>query len=370
MVLIRAHKYRLYPTDDQQQRLVQWGGCRRFVWNWALQCKKAHYDVTGKSLGYAALAAAVVDLKRQPAKAWLKDCHSQPLQQVLLDLETAFTNFFAKRAKYPRFKSRKRTPHSLRFPQDVTVVDAQTISIPKIGLMAARIHRPLRGVVKSATVKQDTTGKWWIAFVCHIDCPDVKLSCEQPVGIDLGLESFTTIHTGAKVKPPKFYRQGEQKIKRLARKLSRSQKGSKRRQKARQRLARAHQRIAHQRADWLHKHALGILRQFDTVCIEDLNVRGLAKTKLAKSFTDASISTFVQLLTDKAAWHGRQIVKIGRFFASSKMCHRCHEKTVLTLADRIWACHSCGARHDRDVNAAINILHEGIRTLAAGQSRG
>lgn len=370
MLITRCYKYRLYPTVSQEITLVQWSGCRRWLWNWALERKQAHYAATGKNLPYHALAGELVDLKRQPETFWLKDCHSQVLQQVLMDLETAFVNFFAKRVKYPRLKSRKRTPHSMRFPQNVTVVNDRTVSLPKIGLVRAIIHRPLMGVAKGTTVKQDATGAWWVVFVCHIERPDGAPTCDNPVGVDLGLESFTTLHTGAKVKPPKFYRRGEKKLKRLARTVSRTQKGSSNRQRAKQRLAKAHQRVRNQRADWLHKQALGIIREFDTVCIENLNVKGLARTKLAKSFTDAALGTFMQMVTDKAEWYGRQIIPVDRFFLSSKRCHRCHEKITLTLADRMWTCPNprCGVTHDRDVNAAINILHEGVRIVAAGMS--
>jgi putative transposase len=368
MHLTRCYKYRLYPTNDQQTTLAQWAGCRRYIWNWALRAKQVHYQATGKALPYAALAAELTQLKRQPDHLWLRECAAQALQQVLIDLETAFANFFAKRAKYPRFKSRKATPHSLRFPQCVTVVDGATISVPKLGLVRAVIHRPLLGVAKSATVKQEATGAWWVVFVCHIDRPEVQRTADHPVGIDVGLESFTTIHTGTKTAPPKFYRRGERALKRAQRRLSRAQKGSNNRKKAKHRVARLHQNIRSQRTDWLHKHALTLIKQFDTVCIETLNIKGLAKTKLAKSFSDAAISTFMQMLEHKAEWHGRRVVKVGRFYASSKTCHRCGEKAALMLSDRVWTCPACGTLHDRDINAAINILHEGLRIVAAGMS--
>ncbi|MBM7843333.1 RNA-guided endonuclease InsQ/TnpB family protein [Herpetosiphon giganteus] len=364
--LTRCFKYRLYPTTDQQTTLVQWAGCRRFVWNWALHCKQTHYQATGQRLSYQRLAAMLVDLKRQPKTAFLRDCHSQPLQQALMDLETSFTHFFAKRAKYPRFKSRKITPHSLRFPQGVAVVDERTISVPKIGHMQAIIHRPLMGIAKGATIKQDATGAWWVIFVCHIDLPDVQPTADRLVGIDVGLESFTTLSTGEKTAPPKFYRRNQKNLARAQRKLSRAQKGSNNRLKAKKRVARLHKKISNQRADWLHKHALRIVRQFDVVCIEDLNIKGLARTKLAKSFSDAALSTFMQMLHDKAEWHGRRVVKVGRFYASSKTCHFCHSKNALKLADRVWTCPTCSMTHDRDINAAINILYEGIRLLAVG----
>ncbi len=370
MIVIRNYKYRINPTPEQHATLVQWAGCRRWVWNWALRYKQDHYAATGESLSFEALSLALTAQKHQPETEWLSDCGSQILQQVLRDLDTAFSNFFAKRAKYPRFKSRKNTLHSMRFPQNLSVVDAKTIRVPKIGLVTAIIHRPLQGVVKGATIKQSATGQWYVVFVCHIERPEVIPTADHPVGIDVGLESFTTLHTGAKIKPPKFYRRGERKLKRLGRRLSRTQKGSQNRQKARKRLAKAYQRVRNQRTDWLHKQAVGIIREFDTVCIETLTIKGLARTKLAKSFGDAALSTFMQLLKEKAEWSGQQVVPVGRFFPSSKLCHVCHEKTVLTLADRVWTCGTCHTIHDRDINAAINILHEGLRILAAGQSRG
>ena len=205
-----------------------------------------------------------------------------------------------------------------------------------------------------------------VVLVCHINRPDVELPTNQSVGIDVGLESFTTLSTGEKTEPPKFYRRSQKKLARAQRKLSRARKGSKNRLKARKRVANVHQKIRNQRADWLHKHALGIVQRFDMVCIEDLNVKGLARTKLAKSFSDAALSTFMQRLQEKAEWYGRRVIKVGRFYASSKTCHYCQTKTSLTLADRVWTCHTCGMTHDRDINAAINIVHEGLRQLAVG----
>jgi putative transposase len=236
--------------------------------------------------------------------------------------------------------------------------------------MKAVIHRPIPGNIKSATIKQEAKGAWFVAFVSHIERPDHILTCDNPVGIDVGLESFTTLHTGAKVKSPRFYRRGERKLKRLHRRLSRAKKRSQNRQKAKKRLALAYDRIRNQRTDWLHKQSIGIIKQFDTVCIETLNIRGLVKTKLAKSFSDAAISSFMRMLRYKAEWHGKQVIAVDQFFASSKTCHRCQTKTALTLSDRVWTCRVCSTTHDRDVNAAINILHEGLRILAAGQSRG
>ena len=260
----------------------------------------------------------------------------------------------------------------MRFPHPVTLNDDHTIAVPKIGLMRVRIHRPVPGIIKNMTIKQNPKGAWHVSFVCPVERPDYVLTCDHPVGIDVGLESFTTLHTGAKVKPPRLYRRGERKLKRLHRRLCRAKRGSQNRQKVRKRLVRAYDRVRNRRTDWLHKQSLGIIRQFDTVCIETLNIRGLVRTKLAKSFSDAALGTFMQMLRYKAESHGRQVVAVDRFFPSSKTCHRCKAKTALTLADRVWTCGVCATcpHTIRDINAAINILHEGLRILAAGQSRG
>jgi putative transposase len=372
MIVFRRYRYRIYPTKEQEQTLVEFAGCRRLVWNWALARKQQSYQDLGRSLKRFALRDELILLKRQPDMNFLQAPPLQVLDEVLIDLDRAFSNFFAKRAKYPRFKSRKKTPHSLRFSNHVKVVDSKSIKVPKIGLIKAIIHRPLEGISKGATIKQDRTGSWYVSLICHIERPNIVPSAEHPVGIDVGLETFMTLHTGIKVKPPKFYRRGERKLKQLHRSLSRKQRGSNNRWKAVKRLARAYKRTRNQRADWLHKQSLSVIRQFDTVCIETLNIRGLVKTKLAKSFSDAAIRSFMKMLNDKAEWHGRQVSAVDRFFPSSKLCHACGTKVTLTLADRIWTCPNphCHITHDRDINAAINILNEGLRILEAGQSRG
>jgi putative transposase len=368
MQATKCFKYRIEPTQEQEQRFLSFAGCRRYVWNWALSRKQEVYKTTGKSIGYNALAAELVSLKRQPDTVFLKECHSQVLQQVLMDLETAFKNFFEKRARFPKFKSRKRTSPAFRIPQNVSVVDGK-VSVPKLGLVKARIHRPLEGTVKSATIKQEADGHWYVVFVAHIEIAELEPTTHSPVGIDVGLESFLTTDDGDKVKPPKFYRKAERKLKRLGRQFSRCQKQSRRRTKAKQRLARYHRRISNQRADFLHKLSHSFATRHDTICIEDLNLKGLVKTKLAKSFSDAALGSFVRMLDYKAIWHNSQIVRVGRFYPSSKTCHDCKNVQSLELSDRNWICLSCGVIHDRDTNAAKNILSEGLRILVAGMAK-
>ncbi len=361
----RCYKFRLDPTPAQEDAFVQFAGCRRFVWNWALSRKREVYEATGKGIGYNALAADLVALKK--AAPFLTDCHSQVLQQTLMDLDKAFKSFFEKRARFPRLKSRRRTPHAFRIPQNVTVIDGK-VSIPKVGLVKARLHRPMEGAVKSATIKQESDGHWYVVFVCHVELPDVASFCDQPCGIDVGLSSFVTLDNGAKVEPPKFYRRGQRKLKRLQRQLSRCQKASKNRAKAKARVSRQHHKTASRRADFLHKLSHGLVALHDTICVEDLNLKGLTRTKLAKSFHDAALGNFLRMLEYKSLWNVGQVVKVGRWFPSSKTCHRCQSVQPLELSDRQWICAQCGVLHDRDQNAAINILSEGLRLLAVGST--
>jgi putative transposase len=367
MIVTRSYKFRLEPTAEQERGFFLFAGCRRFVWNWALERKKTVYQETGKGIYYKALAAELVQLKKQPGLAFLKECHSQVLQQTLLDLDKAFVSFFEKRAKFPKFKSKKNTPPSFRIPQNVSVVDGK-VSIPKIGLVKVRLHREMEGEIKSATIKQEPSGHWNVTFVSHLELPDAPATCDAPVGIDVGLESFTTLDTEEKVKPPKFYRKGERKLRRAQRKLSRCKKNSRNRAKAKKRVALCHAKVRNQRNDWLHKLSAQLVRLYDTICVEDLNLKGLVRTKLAKSFSDAAIATFLRMLEYKVLPRYGQVVKVGRFFASSKTCSnpKCGHKQSLELSDRQWVCERCGAQHDRDINAAINILLEGLRILAVG----
>lgn len=227
----------------------------------------------------------------------------------------------------------------------------------------------MEGVVKSATVKQESDGHWYVVFVSHVEIPDVVPACDQPCGIDVGLSSFLTLDDGTKVAPPKFYRRGQRKLCRLQRLLSRCQEASRNRAKAKARVARQHRKTASRRADFLHKLSRGIVSRCDTVCVEDLNLPALVRTKLrghSKSWSDAAIGSLIRVLEYKALWNGGQVVKVGRWFASSKTCHRCQNIQHLEPSDRQWACAACGAVHDRDHNAAINLLSEGLRIVTAG----
>jgi len=358
------------PTRSQEQSLNRLAGARRWVWNWGLARWKETYAATGKSISLKQLSAELTALKEKPETAWLKEADSQSLQQVLNDLHRAFTNFFEKRARYPRFKSKKRDPARFRIPQRVKIADGK-VYVPKVGQVRIRQSRPVEEKTKSATFRRSADGKWYVSLTVEFDMPDIPLPAADPakvVGIDLGLKAFATITGREPIPSPQFFRKGQRKLRKAQRVLSRRKPGSKRRAKAKVVVARVQRRIANQRGDFLHKLTTQLVNDNDGICIEDLSLKGLARTKLAKSFTDASMGEFRRQLTYKSEWNRKHLVVIDRFFPSSRLCRGCGAVNgELTLSDRHWVCR-CGMVHDRDGSAAINIRDEGLRILAEGHS--
>ena len=293
--------------------------------------------------------------------------NAQSLQQAIRDLDKAFGAFFAKRAKFPRFKSKRRDLPTFRLPAEVRV-EGERLYVPKVGLVRLILHRPVEGVVKSATFKQDAIGAWYVSLVVHFELPDVAPPLpvkERTVGVDMGLKDLAVLSDSTRVRAPKHYRRAERKLRRLQRHLSRCQRGSRGRERARQAVARQHWKVANQRRDFLHRLSARLVRQFDAIIIEDLAVSGLAKTKLGKSVYDAGWSELRFQLSYKARWAGKHLVVVGRFFPSTRLCSVCGAVNGnLTLADRAWTC-DCGATHDRDLNAACNIRDQGLWLLLA-----
>jgi putative transposase len=367
----KAYRFRMEPTVKQRNAMNRNAGARRFVWNWGLARKQEYYKTTGKTLRYVDLNRELTELKQQPGMEWLREADSQSLQEALRDLDRAFVNFFKKRARFPRFKSKKRDTARFRIPQRVTVSDGK-VYVPKVGNVRIRQSRDVEGETKSATFKRDAKGHWFVTLVVEFDMPDVALPPPDPakvVGIDLGLIDFVTLSDGSDPIPaPRFYRKGERAQRRAQRAFSRRKKGSKRKAKAKATVAKVARKVADQRRDFLHKLTTDLVSKYDGLCIEDLCVIGLARTKLSKSVLDASWGEFKRQLIYKAEWKRRHLIVIDRFFPSSKMCHVCGTLNgALTLSDRAWDC-GCGAHHDRDLNAAKNIRDEGIRILAVGQT--
>ena len=371
MIRQRCYQFRIRPSAEQESLFRQMAGCRRLIWNYFLARRQDHYQQTGKTLSFTEMCQELTLLKQQPDFAFLNECDSQALQQVLRDLCRAFVNFFEKRAKYPRRKSKKRTPHSFRIPQRVRV-EGDCVSIPKVGLVPAILHREMEGEIKSATLKQEPSGKWTITFVSHFDAPDIESSEPQsPIGLDAGLETFLTSSEGEKTVPPRFYRKQERKLRKVQRQHSRKQKGSRNREKARKRVSVVHARTRNQRNDWLHKRSRELVNTHDLICIEDLAVSALTKSKLrghSKSWHDASWGTFRRQLSYKQEWQGHRLIAVSRWYPSSQECHVCHRRTEVKhdLSVRMWRCAFCLTLHDRDINAAKNVLLEGLRIVASG----
>jgi putative transposase len=364
----KVFRFRMKPNAPQREALARTAGSRRYVWNWALAQRTAHYRATGKGLSAAELSRRLTALKDQPETAWLREVDSQAMQQTLADLQRAHVNFFKKRTRFPRFKSRKRDQARFRIPQRVQIADGR-VYVPKVGSVAIRQSQPVKGDTKSATFKRDATGHWDVTLVTEFTMPDTALPAGNPcrmVGIDLGLKDFAVLSNGERIPAPQFFRKAEKTLRKAQRVFSRRQKGSARRLRAKHKVTLVHRKTANQRKDFLHKLTTGLVVKYEGVCIEDLSVKGLVRTKLAKSMTDASLGEFRRQLEYKTLWNRRHLAVIDRWYPSSKTCHACGAvNAALTLADRSWTC-VCGVCHDRDLNAALNIRTGGLKLLAVG----
>lgn len=368
MKLWQLYRYRMRPTKAQEAALFRMAGARRFIYNWALDRRKGYYAEHGKDISAKQLSIELSALKREPDTLWLKEADSQMLQQALKDVDRAFVAFFKKRSRFPRFRSKKAGHVAFRIPQRVRVKDGK-VYVPKIGWVRIRQSREVEGETKSATFKRDATGNWYVALTTEFEIPDVQPPTpSNPVGVDLGLKDLFVLSNGERVPAPKFARKGARKLRRVQKNLSRKKLGSRRREKAKRRVARAHLKASNQRSDFLHKLTTNLTREYDCICVEDLSIKGLAKTKLSRAILDASFGEFLRQVEYKAAWSFKRSTRVGRFFPSTKLCSECGVVNPdLTLSDRVWLC-CCGTQHDRDINASRNILAEGLRLVAAGQT--
>ena len=365
------YNYRLYPSPGQQQALARAFGCARVVFNDALAARR---DAHQAGLPYptdAELSARLTAAKATAERAWLGEVSAVVLQQTLADLCAAYRNFFASvkggrrgpRVGVPRFRSRKDRRQAIRFTRNArfTVTPGGKLRLPKIGDVLVRWSRLLPGVPSSVTVIKDAAGRYFASFVVEVGHDPLPEAAAE-TGIDLGLTYFAVLSDGRKIASPKFLRRAERKLRKAQKALSRKAKGSSNRDKARARVARVHAKVADCRRDWLHKESVRIIRESQAVYVEDLCVRGLARTRLAKSLHDAGWSAFTAMLEYKARKHGREFRKIGRFEPTSQVCSTCGVKDgPKPLAVRVWTCVACGTVHDRDVNAARNVLALGRR---------
>ena len=362
--MFKAYKFRMYPSHDQKIFLNNHFGACRFVYNHFLDLRNKKYTQTGKGMSYYDMSSYLTQIKRSGEYPWLNGIIAQSLQQSIMHLDTAFKRFFKHQASYPNFKSR-RNAQSFQIPQYFSVNDNH-IMIPKLNTpIRIFMHRSIEGEIQSLTISKNPSGKYYVSVLVETakEEPEAEpINNETATGIDLGLKAFITTSDRKQIKNPKNLIHSEKKLKKRQRQLSKKEKGSKNSNKARIKVARIHEHIANQRRDFHHKVSCNLTDRYNTIVMEDLNIDGMNKNhRLAKSIGDAGWSSFITMLKAKALQKGKNVIEIGTFEPSSKMCSNCGNiKHDLKLSDRIYHCEICNHTMDRDLNAAINIKRFGM----------
>lgn len=362
----RAYKFRIYPTPEQEAILRKTLGSCRFVYNWALAQRREAWIKDKKSINYAASCKALTELKSSQENVWLNDISSVCLQQSLNNLDVAFGNFFKKRAGYPIFKARKNGGSARFLKNSFRFVRGELFLAKMKGRINVSRSRMLPTAPSSITVSLNAANQWFASFLCEEEIAKLPTT-NSKIGIDVGIESFATLSDGRKFSQPKKIRRLRKKLARLQRLHARKQKGSKNRERARKKVARVHQHISDVRKDFLHKLSTQLVRENQAIALEDLAVRNMVKNrKLSRAISEQGWREFRTMLEYKCEWYGRELLIVDRFYPSSKTCSCCGAKASFGLETRQWTCGGCGANHDRDVNAAKNILAAGQAVSACG----
>lgn len=360
----RVYKYKIKPTCKQQHQLLQAFGCARFIYNWGLDKKTKAWTNEHKTITYFELAKELTQLKQTEEHKWLKDVPNECLQQSLRNLDNAYTQFFKAKKGFPKFKSKKRSKDCSKYLNAVKFdFENWKVRIPKCGWVKLCHNKPFdlsTSKIGTLTVSRDKCGEYWCVIVVEDNEPQkskTKISEDTAVGIDLGIKDYAILSDGTKYSNPKYYEHNKERLAILQRRFARSQKGSRRHEVMRLKVVKQYRKITNMKADFLHKLTTDLVRQYDTICLENLNVKGMMKNhNLSMAIQSASWGEFVRQIKYKSDWCGKNVIFIGRFEPSSKTCSKCgHVNRELTLKDRDWVCPICGAHHDRDVNAAINI---------------
>jgi putative transposase len=364
--MLKSYKYKLKPSEEQIVLLNKHFGSIRFAYNYFLNERKREYETNKQSLNYYDNAKSLTELKKQEEHVWLNEINSQSLQNSLKNLDDAYNGFFKKRTGFPKFKS-KHTKNSFKIPQFVKLEKGK-LKIPKfkepIDLI---LSRSFTGIIKQCTISKTPTNEYFVSILVETE-HSVVPKTGKTVGIDLGIKDFVITSEGYKYKNNRYTKTYTKKLKERQQHLSRKTKGSNRYQNQKLKVATIHKKITNSRLDNLHKVSTELIKKYDVIVLEDLNIKGMIKNhKLSKHIADASWSKFIELLTYKAEWNDKKIVQIDRFFPSSKTCNCCgYINQNLKLDMREWTCPSCNTKLDRDLNASINILKEGYKQISAG----